>query len=137
MSVFDEISRALSGKSPVGAQVVLKVNYCLKYSCAVTAAALSCVICVFAAWVIAHYRFMYSFVKRTPTGSTHQKKQKIKKNERAREGEGERGSTTKCIFNLSRIVKFKSSHSRSCFEIQSAWSLSMQAGLMKKKIHQM
>lgn len=74
MSVFDKISRALSGKSPVGAQVVLKVNYCLKYSCAVTAA-LSCVTCVFAAWVIAHYRFMYSFVERTPTGSPHQKKE--------------------------------------------------------------
>lgn len=33
-----------------------------------------CVICVFAAWVIAHYHFMFSFVKRTPTESEHQKK---------------------------------------------------------------
>lgn len=34
-----------------------------------------CVICVFAAWVIAHYHFMYSFVKRTPTGSERKKTQ--------------------------------------------------------------
>lgn len=32
MSVFNEIRRVLSGKSPVSVQVLLKVNYCLKYS---------------------------------------------------------------------------------------------------------
>lgn len=34
MNVFNEIRRALSGKSPVNVQVLLKVNYCFKYSSA-------------------------------------------------------------------------------------------------------
>lgn len=34
MSVFNEIRTTLSGKSLVSVQVLLKVNYCLKYSCA-------------------------------------------------------------------------------------------------------
>lgn len=59
-------------------QVALKGNYCLKYSCAAIVAALGRVICVFAAWVIAHYHFMYSFVKRPPTGSEHRKKKEKK-----------------------------------------------------------
>lgn len=49
--MFNEIRRALSGKSPVSVQVLLKVNYYLKYSYA-------CVNCAFAACVISHYCFI-------------------------------------------------------------------------------
>lgn len=48
--MFNEIRRALSGKSPDSVQVLLKVNYYLKYSYA-------CVNCAFAACVISHYCF--------------------------------------------------------------------------------
>lgn len=45
MSVFNEIRLALSGKSQVSVQVLLKVNYCFKYSYALFPCNL-CVCCL-------------------------------------------------------------------------------------------
>lgn len=127
MSVFDEISRALSGKSPVGAR-----KWCWKsiivWNIPVPSPRLRnlCVCCL-------GYRSLSFYVFFCQTYTHWKWTQQKKKTKRKISGKRERGSTTKCIFNLSRIVKFKSSHFHSCFEIQSVRFLSMQERLVKKK----
>lgn len=59
--MFNEIRRALSGKSLVSVQVLLKVNYCLKYSYACSTVQIAYLLPQLSLINI----FIYSFVKCT------------------------------------------------------------------------